>query len=93
MSRKAYKSDLSDAHWEVLKPLIPAEKFGGRPRTVDLREVLNGIFYVLRTGCSWEMMPNDLPHLHYGLLLLSSLAKTRRLAEDEQYSALPSPSK
>lgn len=52
MSRKAYKSDLSDAEWLVIEPLIPAAKTGGHPRTVNMREILNGIFYVLKTGCS-----------------------------------------
>lgn len=61
MSRKAYKSDLSDKQWELIKPLIPPAKTGGHPRTVDTREIINGIFYVLRTGCTWEMIPHDLP--------------------------------
>ena len=60
-SRKAYKSDLTDAQWKIIEPLIPAAKTGGRPRTVNMREVVNGIFYVLKTGCSWEMIPKDLP--------------------------------
>jgi transposase len=59
--RKPYPSDLSDAQWEVLKPLLPAAKGFGHPIEVDLREILNGIFYVQRTGCQWEMMPHDLP--------------------------------
>ncbi len=61
MKRKAYKSDLTDLQWQLLEPLIPAEKPGGRHRSVDMREVVNGIFYVLKTGCSWEMLPHDLP--------------------------------
>lgn len=61
MSRKAYKSDLSDAQWRIIEPLIPPAKPGGHPRTVNIREIVNGIFYVLKTGCSWEMLPNDLP--------------------------------
>ena len=61
MSRKPYKSDLTDAEWEIIQPLIPPAKKGGHPRTVNMREVINGIFYVLKTGCSWEMLPNDLP--------------------------------
>ncbi len=59
--RPAYPSDLTDGEWKVLEPLIPTAKPGGRPRTVDMREVLNGIFYVLRGGCAWRMMPHDLP--------------------------------
>jgi len=59
--RKPYPSDLSDAEWEVLKPFMPTPKGFGHPVTVDFREILNGIFYVQRTGCQWEMMPHDLP--------------------------------
>ena len=61
MSRKPYKSDLTNTEWEIIKPLIPPAKKGGHPRTVDMREIINGMFYVLKTGCSWEMIPNDLP--------------------------------
>ncbi len=59
--RKAYPSDLSDAEWKIIQPLLPAAKGFGHPRTVDLREVLNAIFYVHRSGCQWEMLPHDLP--------------------------------
>ena len=61
MKRKPYPSDLTDAQWEELAPLLPAAKWGGRPRTVDLREVVNAILYVLRSGCPWRMIPHDLP--------------------------------
>ncbi len=56
-----YPSDLSDAEWVLVAPLIGPAKRGGRPRTVDVREVLNGIFYVLSTGCQWSALPSDLP--------------------------------
>nr|WP_315862756.1 IS5 family transposase [Trichothermofontia sichuanensis] len=59
--RQPYPSDLSDAEWTVLAPLLPAPKGFGHPRTVDLREILNAIFYVQRSGCQWEMLPHDLP--------------------------------
>jgi putative transposase len=59
--RKPYPSDLSDAEWEILKSLLPSPKGFGHPVEVDFREVLNGIFYVQRTGCQWEMLPHDLP--------------------------------
>jgi putative transposase len=59
--RKPYPSDLSDAEWEIFKPLLPSPKGFGHPVEVDFREILNGIFYVQRTGCQWEMMPHDLP--------------------------------
>ena len=52
---------MSDAEWEFVQPLIPPAKRGGRRRTVDVREVLNGIFYVLSTGCQRNALPSDLP--------------------------------
>ena len=61
MKRKTYPSDLTDEQWELLSRLLPAAKPGGRPRTVELREILNAILYVLRTGCAWRMLPHDLP--------------------------------
>lgn len=56
-----YPSDLTDAEWVLVAPLIPPAKTGGRRRTVDVREVLNAIFYVLWTGCQWKALPKDLP--------------------------------
>ncbi len=61
MARQPYPTDLTDREWAILAPLIPAAKPGGRPRSVDLREILNGIFYALRAGGSWRMLPHDLP--------------------------------
>ena len=61
MKRKGYPSDLTDSQWEQLSPLIPGPKSGGRPRQVDMREVINAIVYVLRSGCTWRMIPHDLP--------------------------------
>jgi len=61
MPRKAYKSDLTDEEWQIIEPLIPPAKPGGHPRTVEMRQVVNAIFYLLRTGCSWEMLPHDFP--------------------------------
>lgn len=60
-SRRAYATDLTDAQWEILGPLLPPAPGGGRPRTTDMREVLNGILYVLRTGCAWGLLPHDFP--------------------------------
>ena len=56
-----YPSDLTDAEWTLLASMIPPAKRGGRPRDVDVREVLNAIFYVLSTGCQWTALPKDLP--------------------------------
>ena len=61
MKRKPYPSDLTDDQWNILAPLLPSAKPGGRPRTVDMREVINGVLYVLRTGCPWRMLPHDFP--------------------------------
>jgi putative transposase len=57
--RKPYPSDLTDEQWEIIKPLIPINSVG-RPRVVELREVLNTIFYQNRSGCQWDMLPHDL---------------------------------
>jgi putative transposase len=59
--RKPYDSDLTDAQWELLAPLLPPEVGGGRHRSVNLREVVNAIFYRLRSGCTWGMLPHDFP--------------------------------
>ena len=56
-----YPSDLTDAEWELVRPFICPAKRGGRPRSVDVREVMNAIFYVLSTGCQWNAIPSDLP--------------------------------
>jgi len=56
-----YPSDLTDAEWALVEPSIPPARRGGRRRTVDVREVLNGLFYVLATGCQWRALPKGLP--------------------------------
>ena len=61
MMYQRYPTDLTDGQWKLVAPLLPAAKPGGRPRSVDLREVLNGIFYVTRGGVPWRMLPHDLP--------------------------------
>jgi putative transposase len=58
--RKRYPSDLIDEQWHIAQELIPPAKPGGRPRTVDMREVLNTLFYKARTGCQWDYLPHDL---------------------------------
>ncbi len=58
---KPYASDLSDAEWAILEPLLPPAKPGGRPRSVNMRQILNGMFYVLRSGCPWRLLPHDYP--------------------------------
>jgi len=56
-----YPSDLTDAEWEQIEPLIPPAKRGGGKRRVNMREVVNGVMYVLSTGCQWRYIPKDLP--------------------------------
>jgi Putative transposase of IS4/5 family (DUF4096) len=56
-----YPSDLTDAEWEQIAPLIPPPKRGGGKRRVNMREVINGVMYVLSTGCQWRYIPKDLP--------------------------------
>jgi transposase len=56
-----YPSDLTDAEWALIEPLIPPAKKGGNKRTVDVRAVVNGVMYVLSTGCGWRYIPKDLP--------------------------------
>ncbi len=60
-SRRVYDTDLTDAQWEILRPLLPPRCGAGRPRTTDLREVVNAILYVLRSGCAWDLLPHDFP--------------------------------
>lgn len=56
-----YPSDLSDEQRQAIGRLIPPAKPGGRPRTVDMRDVLNALFYLARTGCAWRMLPKEYP--------------------------------
>src|SRR4051812_49787479 len=62
MDRKPYPLDLTDAQWELVEPHIPPERWGGRTRSVPMREVFNGILYLSRTGCQWRAIPHDLPN-------------------------------
>jgi putative transposase len=61
MSTRFYDTDLTDAAWAFVAPVLPAARLGGRPRTTKLRVVLNAIFYVLRTGCQWQLLPREFP--------------------------------
>ena len=60
-SKLRYPSDLTDEEWAQVEPLLPPAKRGGAKRTVNLREVVNGLLYVLSTGCQWRAIPQDLP--------------------------------
>ena len=76
MIRSKYDTDLNNEDWNMLESFIPKAHEGGRPRSVDMREILNAIFYILRTGCAWRLLPHDLPPWQtvYGYL--------RRFSED-----------
>ncbi len=56
-----YASDLTDREWALIAPLMPARRHLGRPRTTDLREVMNAILYIASTGCPWRFLPKDFP--------------------------------
>jgi putative transposase len=60
--RHKYPTDLTDAQWKIISSLIPPPKPGGRPRTTDVREVINGILYLLKSGCQWRLLPGDFPN-------------------------------
>ena len=60
-ARKTYPSDLTDEEWAVIQLSVPVPKSGGRPEAHAKREILHGIFYVVRSGCAWRMLPHDLP--------------------------------
>ncbi|MFC4011600.1 transposase [Nonomuraea purpurea] len=59
--RRSYPTDLSDREWEVLAPLVPAPKLGGRPAVHERREIVNALAYWVRAGCAWRLSPHDLP--------------------------------
>jgi putative transposase len=61
MNRQAYPSDLTHAQWQLVEPLLPAAKRGGRPRTTNLRDVVDAILYLNRNGCTWRALPHDFP--------------------------------
>lgn len=60
--RRPYPSDLSDAEWQIVEPLLPIEKAGGRHRGYAVREIINAIQYLIRGGGAWRSLPHDLPH-------------------------------
>lgn len=59
--RRAYPSDLTDAQWAAIAPMIPDAAPGGRPRKADKREIVEAILYILRAGCAWRLLPHDFP--------------------------------
>jgi len=61
MERKPYPTDLTDEQWKLVEPLLPEARPGGRPRETDMREVLNALFYLVRSGCQWRLIPHEFP--------------------------------
>lgn len=61
MKRKQYDTDVSDIEWAILAPLIPAVQSGSRPRFRNMREMINAIFYLQRSGCAWRLLPHEFP--------------------------------
>ena len=59
MTRTSYPSDLTDEQWRLIEPILPKPGLGGRPRSADMRQVINAILYLSRTGCAWRMLPKD----------------------------------
>jgi putative transposase len=59
--RLSYATDVTDTEWELVRPYVPEAKPSGRPEVYPKRKILNGIFYLLRTGCAWHLLPHDLP--------------------------------
>src|SRR5215203_2913531 len=81
--RTTYPTDLTDAEWGCLEPHLPAPKATGRPRVYPLREILNAIFYVVRSGCSWRLLPHDLERLGAASTTISGSSAWRwHLGED-----------
>ena len=93
-TRRPYATDLSDEEWTILEPLLPRAKPGGRPPAHHTREeLLEAIFYVVRGGCAWRLLPHDFPPSPDGLPLLQDLAPRRQLGEDPRcYFAGANPS-
>ena len=83
-----YPSDLTDDEWALIEPLIPPARRGGNKRHVDEREVMNGIMYVLSTGCQWRAIPKDLPPRSTVHDYLRSCLELRRHARSHSSRAL-----
>lgn len=70
--RKGYPTDISDQEWKLVEPLLPGVARTGRPRKTELRQGINALRYLVRSGCEWRMLPNRFPTLPNGLLLVPS---------------------
>ena len=84
---KPYASDLSDAEWAILEPLIPPAKLGGRPRSVNMRQITSGIFYVLRSGGAWRLLPHEYPPWSTVYDYIRRVAQRRHLGRNGENAA------
>src|SRR5271154_5751877 len=84
---KRYPSDLTDEEWARIEPFLPRASKAGRPIEVDLREVLNAIRYLARSGGGWRMLPNDFPPLADGLLVVSPICPSVHVSDDPRCRA------
>src|SRR5258707_5269062 len=79
-SKLRYPSDLTDDEWAYVEPLIPPAKRGGNKRHVEVREVMNGIMYILSTGCQWRAIPKDLPPRNFSTISTCGATTARWIA-------------
>src|SRR5450755_834908 len=79
MQLTRYDTDLTDAAWELVAPLLPEARPGGRPRTTDIRAVVDAILYLLRTGCQWRLLPREFPAWGTVLFLFPELGEPGRV--------------
>lgn len=101
MERRAYPTDLTDEQWAILAPILPAPRKQGRPRKADMREVMNALIYLVRTGCPWRNLPHDFPPYRTVFYYFSRWRKCgvwkkihdklhERIREEKQRQATPS---
>ena len=73
-----YQTDVTDEEWRVIEPQLPATNVTGRPGAWPMREIINGIFYVMRAGCPWRLLPSDLPPWSIGFSGMAALRLPRK---------------
>jgi len=86
-SQQNYPTDLNDTQWSKIRPYLPAKAQTGRPREHGWRKILNGIFYILQSGCAWRMLPTEMPPWKGGIPLFSFVAQGWYLGADQQPAA------
>src|ERR671911_769027 len=77
--KRSYSTDLTDIEWECLEPHVPAPSKRGRPRSHAIRKILDAVFYVLKSGCPWRLLPREFPPLGDRLLLVQTMANGRHV--------------